>query len=190
MRRLLPFLLASCSLVLPGGDQAPAGISPAEWLARGVSLNDSEQSITAKFGLPPSRLRSGDLTTLSFFRDPAGVAHSHSDGEAHVHEHGEADACNLQPAWSIHSRHGRIQSIVANPETPQPLQPLGKLGLTELASGTSGGLRLKAWRVREGQALIAVGVDARNASAGQWVLIREELIPQIYPALDVRTARK
>jgi hypothetical protein len=146
-----------------------------------VSLNDAPQSVTARFRADSSRIRIGSLTTFAFYTDPAGVTHAHADHDGHGHAHGAADPCNAQPAWSIQVRDGRVQSIIASPATPAPLDAVDKRGLLELAAGQVGGIGVRVWAVDGEQALVAIGVDAKARTAGQWVLIRRSLLPRIYP---------
>ncbi|NWF84241.1 MAG: hypothetical protein HXY18_10465 [Bryobacteraceae bacterium] len=184
MQRSALLLFAATGLVLLAEDKPAEPVSPVEWLVRGVSLNDSEKSVAARFGAQASRIRSGVFTTLAFYRDPEGVTQSHGHGEDASHgHHGEADACNQQPPWSVHVRDGQIQSIVATPASPIPLDAAASLRLEELATSTIGGILVKAWRVRGQEALVAIGVDPKSATAGQWVLIRQPLISQVYPEL-------
>ncbi len=185
MTRTLLFLMAaSPALVLHAEDRAPAALLTApEWLLKSVSLHDSPQSVTARFRADSSRIRIGSLTTFAFYADPAGVAHSHAGDHDHGHAHGEADPCNAQPAWSIQVRNNRLQSIIASPETPVSLDAVSKQRLAELASGQVGGIGVRAWAVDEEQALVAIGVDEKARTAGQWVLIWRSLLPQIYPDL-------
>lgn len=183
MTRTLLLLLASVpGLVLHAEDRAPAALLTApEWLLKSVSLNDSPHSVTARFRADSSRIRIGALTSFGFYADPAGVAHSRAGHHEHGHTHGEVDPCNAQPAWSIQVRDGRMQSIIASPETPASLDEVGKRGLVELASGQVGGIGVRAWAVDKEQALVAIGVDEKARTAGQWVLIWRSLLPQIYP---------
>jgi hypothetical protein len=185
MIRPLHFLIAAApSLVLHAEDRAQAApLTAPEWLMQSVSLNDAPQSVTARFRTDSSRIRIGSLTTFAFYADPAGVAHSHADHDDHGHAHGAADPCNAQPAWSIQVRDGRMQSIIASPETPASLDAVDKRGLLELAAGRVGGIGVRVWAVDGEQALVAIGIDAKARTAGQWVLIRRSLLPQIYPEI-------
>lgn len=95
----------------------------------------------------------------------------------------EFDPCNAQPAWTIQVRGGRLESIVASPETPAPLDAADKRGLAELAAGQVGGISVRVWAVDGEQALVALGVDAEARTAGQWVLIWRSLLPRVYPEI-------
>ena len=164
-------------------------LTAPEWLLQSVSLRDAPQSVMARFRVDSTRIRIGALTTFSFYADPVGVLHSHAGHEAHDHAHGEADPCNAQPVWSIQVRDGRIESIIANPETPIPLDAVEKRRLPELAQGRAGGLGVRVWAVDGEQALVAIGVDPDARTAGQWVLIWRSLLPAIYPEIAALSRR-
>jgi hypothetical protein len=184
IRPILFLMAAAPSLVLHAADQAQtAPLTAPEWLLQAVSLNDPPQSVTARFRADSSRIRIGSLTTFAFYADPAGVAHPHPDHHDHGYAHGTADPCNAQPAWSIQVRDGRVQSIIASPETPASLDAVDKRGLLELAAGQVGGIGIRVWALDGEQALVAIGIDAKVRTAGQWVLIWRSLLPQIYPEL-------
>jgi hypothetical protein len=182
IRTLLLLAFAAPCLVLRAEDQARAALlSAPEWMLESVSLRDAPQSVLARFRVDSTRIRIGNLTMFSFYADPAGVLHSHAGH--HDHAHGEADPCNAQPAWSIQIRNGRLQSIIASPETPVSLDAVEKRGLPELAKGSAGGLGVRIWAVDREQVLVAIGVDPEARTAGQWVLIWRSLLPAIYPEI-------
>jgi hypothetical protein len=182
IRPLLLLIATAPSLVLHAEDRAQAALLTApEWLMQSVSLNDAPQAVMARFRADASRIRIGNLTTFAFYADPVGVTHSHADHNEHDHAHGAADPCNAQPAWSVQVRDGRLQSIIASPATPASLDAVDKHGLLELAAGQVGGIGVRVWAVDHEQALVAIGVDPEARTAGQWVLIRRSLLPEIYP---------
>jgi hypothetical protein len=137
----------------------------------------------ARFGANSSRIRIGSLTTFAFYADPADVTRAKADHKDNGHPHGAADPCNTHATWSIQVRDGRVQSILANPATPAPLDTVYKRGLLELAAGQAGGIGVRVWAVDGEQALVAIGIDPKARTAGQWVLIRRSLLARIYPEL-------
>jgi hypothetical protein len=184
IRILLLLTFAAPCLVLHAENQAQAALLTApEWLLESVSLRDAPQSVMARFRADSTRIRIGALTTFAFYADPAGVLHSHAGHHDHDHAHGEADPCNAQPVWSIQVRDGRLQSIIANPETPVPLDAVEKRRLPKLAEGRAAGLGIRVWAVDGEQSLVAIGVDPEARTAGQWVLIWRSLLPAIYPEI-------
>ena len=179
-------LFGATGAALLAEDRAPAPLSPPEWLIQSVSLRDDPASVAARFRTEVTRLRTGRLTTLAYYSDPIGAVHSNADRDGHDHSghvHGEADPCNAQPAWSIQVRDGKLQSIIASPETPVSLDVIKRFGLRELAAGQVGGIGVQAWALDGEQALVAIGVDRAKRTCGQWVLVWRSLLPLIYPEL-------
>jgi hypothetical protein len=176
MRPLFAVLL-SIGVLLPAWAADPdLAFTPLSFLLSQVKLNESPGQVAAWFDYSPARFRSNRFQALEFEAPPRNVRVIHPAPDAIA-----VDPCNAQAAWRFQFIEGKLASVILSaPETVE-LRAVRNRAKPLILSFAAGAYSVAVWELDENRVLLGLGLSGKQQTIGEFVLLRREILPVLYP---------
>jgi hypothetical protein len=177
MRHRFLVVLLWAGVLFPARAADPAlTFTPLSFLLSQVKLSESPGQVAAWFDYSPARFRNNRVQALEFDTPPRNVRVTHPAPDAIA-----VDPCNAQAAWRFQFIEGKLASVILSAPETVPLRAVRNRAKPLILSLGTGSYSIAVWELDENRVLLGLGLSGKQQTVGEFILLRREILPVLYP---------